>query len=82
MHTGRVKWFSKVKGIGFIVPDPKGLPTGMGDDEVFVHYSDITGEGRRNLDEGAKVLFNLTPNGLHKNGRQRYKATSVRMISY
>jgi CspA family cold shock protein len=45
---GTVKWFSETKGFGFIVPSD-------GSDEVFVHYSDIEGEGRRDLTEGAQV---------------------------
>ena len=47
---GKVKWFSRIKGYGFIVPDE-------GEGEVFVHYSAIEGEGYRNLYEGDKVAF-------------------------
>ena len=47
---GIVKWFSRIKGYGFIVPDE-------GEGEVFVHYSAIEGEGYRNLYEGDKVAF-------------------------
>jgi len=53
--TGTVKWFSRVKGWGFIQPD--------GEDEdgkdVFVHYSAIQGDGYRNLAEGDRVEFTL-----------------------
>ena len=46
--TGTVQWFSRVKGYGFIRPD--GL-----DEDVFVHYSAIRGEGYRNLNKGQRV---------------------------
>lgn len=48
--TGTVKWFSRVKGYGFISPDG-------GAKDVFVHYSAIAGEGYRNLEEGQRVEF-------------------------
>ena len=47
---GSVKWFSRIKGFGFILPDGGGQ-------EVFVHYSAIEGEGYRNLYEGDRVTF-------------------------
>lgn len=47
---GSVKWFSRIKGYGFIVPDD-------GETEVFVHYSAIEGEGYRNLFEGDRVTY-------------------------
>lgn len=52
MVTGKVKWFSEVKGYGFIA-------TEEGQD-VFVHYSAIQGTGRRNLYEGQEVQFEIT----------------------
>jgi CspA family cold shock protein len=48
--SGVVKWFSRIKGYGFINPDE-------GSREVFVHYSAIEGEGYRNLYEGDRVSF-------------------------
>ena len=48
--TGTVRWFSRVKGYGFIKPDNS-------DKDVFVHYSAIIGEGYRNLNEGQRVEF-------------------------
>ncbi|MBN1137074.1 MAG: cold shock domain-containing protein [Anaerolineae bacterium] len=56
--TGTVKWFSRMKGWGFIQPDG-------GDRDVFVHYSDIEGDGFKNLEKGARVRFHIedTPKG-------------------
>ena len=54
--NGIVKWFSRLKGYGFINPDGGG-------DEVFVHYSAIEGEGYRNLYEGDRVDFDLIDRG-------------------
>lgn len=54
--TGTVKWFSRVKGYGFIQPD------GEGQEDVFVHYSAIEGTGFRNLDEGERVEFSVEDN--------------------
>ncbi|MFM9326771.1 cold-shock protein [Paenibacillus mesotrionivorans] len=51
MQTGTVKWFNAEKGYGFITSDEGG--------DVFVHYSAITGEGFKSLDEGQKVSFTV-----------------------
>ena len=55
---GTVQWFSRVKGYGFIRPDGQ-------EEDVFVHYSSINGEGYRNLDQGQRVEFTMedTPKG-------------------
>jgi CspA family cold shock protein len=50
--SGTVKWFSRVKGYGFISPDG-------GAKDVFVHFSAIAGEGYRNLEEGQRVEFSI-----------------------
>ena len=55
-QSGIVKWFSRLKGYGFINPDE-------GENEVFVHYSAIEGEGYRNVFEGDKVEFDLVDMG-------------------
>ncbi|MFQ5674567.1 MAG: cold-shock protein [bacterium] len=51
-ETGTVKWFSSTKGYGFIARDEGG--------DVFVHYTSISGEGYRTLEEGQKVQFSVT----------------------
>ncbi|GMR09246.1 MAG: hypothetical protein BMS9Abin28_0064 [Anaerolineae bacterium] len=48
--SGTVKWFSRVKGYGFIAPDDD-------ESEIFVHFTGIEGEGYRNLEKGEKVSF-------------------------
>jgi cold shock protein len=47
--TGIVRWFDGSKGYGYISAE--------GEEEVFVHYSAITGNGVKNLLEGDKVEF-------------------------
>ncbi len=51
MHRGRVKWFNESKGYGFI-----GREDGP---DVFVHFSDIQGEGFKTLAEGELVEFEI-----------------------
>jgi CspA family cold shock protein len=55
---GTVQWFSRVKGYGFIRPDGQ-------EEDVFVHYSVINGDGYRNLSKGQRVEFVVedTPKG-------------------
>lgn len=55
-HTGIVKWFSALKGFGFITPDD-------GSQETFVHYSAIEGTGYRNLREADRVEYDLVDRG-------------------
>jgi cold shock protein len=49
--TGKVKWFNNSKGYGFI-----GREDGA---DVFVHYTAITGDGYRSLQEGDEVEFEI-----------------------
>jgi len=51
MVQGTVKWFSNQKGYGFITPE-------SGQD-VFVHHSEIQGDGYKSLDEGQAVSFDI-----------------------
>jgi CspA family cold shock protein len=51
MKTGKVKWFNSEKGFGFIEVE--------GGDDVFVHFSAITGNGFKTLEEGQRVEFNV-----------------------
>ncbi len=67
-ETGVVKWFSRLKGYGFIYPD-------KGDQEIFVHYSAIRGEGYRNLYEGDRVEFEIVDQG---KGPQAREVTPLR----
>jgi CspA family cold shock protein len=48
--TGTVKWFNDAKGYGFIAPEDGGK-------DLFVHHSNIAGDGFKSLTEGAKVEY-------------------------
>ena len=52
MASGTVKWFNDSKGYGFIEPED-------GAKDVFVHHSNIAGEGFKSLTEGSKVEFEV-----------------------
>lgn len=67
MAIGIVKWFNDEKGWGFIKQD-------SGPD-VFVHYSQIIGDGRRNLTEGETVDFEV------KEGPKGLQAVNVSRLS-
>jgi cold shock protein len=52
MATGTVKWFSEVKGYGFITPDE-------GANDLFLHQANIAGHGFQWLPEGARVVYEV-----------------------
>jgi cold shock protein len=68
MATGTVKWFNAAKGYGFITPDEGGK-------DLFVHFSQISGEGYKSLDEGAKVEYEP------REGQKGPEATNVATIA-
>jgi CspA family cold shock protein len=63
---GKVKWFNNAKGYGFI-----GRDDGP---DVFVHYSAITSEGYRSLQEGDDVEFEIVQG---QKGPQADKVTKL-----
>ena len=55
MPKGKVKWFNKTKGYGFIEPDE-------GDKDVFVHISAVKNSGMEDLAEGQELEFEIVEN--------------------
>jgi len=53
MPYGTVKWFNDAKGFGFISPED-------GSADVFVHFSAISANGFRSLQEGQRVSYEVT----------------------
>ena len=66
LATGTVKFFNAEKGYGFISLE--------GQKDVFVHYSNIQGDGYKTLEEGQHVEFDVAP------GRKGDEAQNVRVI--
>jgi CspA family cold shock protein len=66
--TGTVKWFNGGKGYGFIARQEGP--------DVFVHFSEIRGEGFRNLEEGQSVEFNV------EQGPKGLQATNVAVVGW
>ncbi len=64
MAEGTVKWFNDAKGFGFIEQ--------QSGDDVFVHHSEIQGEGFKSLAEGDRVIFDVTQ------GQKGPQASNVR----
>jgi CspA family cold shock protein len=68
MATGTVKWFNDAKGYGFIRPED-------GTKDLFVHFTNVTGDGYRSLAEGDRVQFES------RAGAKGPEAFSVRAVS-
>jgi cold shock protein len=66
LAEGTVKWFSNEKGYGFIQQD--------GGEDVFVHFSEIQGDGYKSLSEGQRVEFEVAQ------GNKGLQASGVRLI--
>ena len=67
MTQGTVKWFNGEKGFGFIAPDDGGK-------DLFVHFSSITQDGYRSLDENQRVEFDAVA------GAKGPQAENVRVV--
>ena len=67
MSQGTVKWFSNEKGYGFITPDD-------GSKDLFVHFSNVEGDGFKSLSEGQAVEFEAG------DGQKGPEAQSVRAL--
>ena len=66
MAPGTVKFFHEQKGFGFISRD--------GEDDLFVHFSNIVGSGRRTLVDGQQVEFEVGE------GRKGPEAVNVKAV--
>jgi cold shock protein len=67
MPTGVVKWFNESKGFGFVTPDEGG-------NDIFAHFSDISGQGFRTLREGQRIEYDL------KDGPKGPQAANIRSL--
>jgi cold shock protein len=67
MATGIVKWFNDAKGFGFITPD-------QGGEDLFAHFSEISGSGFRSLKEGQRVEFEV------KQGPKGRQASTIKPL--
>ena len=68
MQQGTVAWFNTVKGFGFIKPDD-------GSKDLFVHYSGISSDGYKKLNENQRVEFDVVK------GAKGPQADNVTVIS-
>lgn len=66
MAKGKVKWFNDAKGFGFLEQE--------NGEDVFCHFSAISGDGFKSLQEGDAVEFDVV------NGQKGLQAENVRKI--
>ncbi len=71
MVTGSVKWFDSKKGFGFIVGNEEGK-------DIFVHYTNIEGNGFRSLKDGEAVEFELVQSD---KGPQAHKVRRLEKVA-
>jgi len=73
MVKGTVKWFDNRKGFGFLRCDE------LCDEDIFVHYSNIEGNGFKCLHDGEEVEFELSQGekGYHALGVQKFGQCSL-----
>jgi CspA family cold shock protein len=67
MAEGKVKWYDKKKGYGFILTEDGS--------DVFVHYTDFSDSSLRSLNDGEEVIFEITP------GEKGFRAKKVAVKS-
>ncbi len=67
MATGTVKWFNDAKGYGFIAPED-------GSKDLFVHHTNIAGEGFKSLTENVRVEFES------REGQKGPEAINVQLV--
>ena len=67
MATGTVKWFNDAKGYGFIAPEDVSK-------DLFVHHTNIAGEGFKSLAENARVEYES------REGQKGPEAINVQLV--
>ena len=67
MATGTVKWFNDAKGYGFIAPEDGGK-------DLFVHHTNIAGDGFKSLSESARVEYES------REGQKGPEAIDVKLV--